>query len=77
MDRPRTLAYKTAVETQSIATRGKVSKPCQCRELGCSCHVTECDGPVFSLQVVMDIGCGSGILSLFCARLGEAKKVNP
>ena len=30
--------------------------------------------PCFS-QVVLDLGCGTGILSLFCAKLGNAKKV--
>ena len=28
-----------------------------------------------SVKVVLDLGCGTGILSLFCAKLGNARKV--
>ena len=28
------------------------------------------------VQVVVDLGCGTGILSMFCAKLGGAKQVS-
>jgi protein arginine N-methyltransferase 2 len=47
-DRPRTMAYRTAIETAKPFIEGKV---------------------------VLDLGCGTGILSVFAACLGDAKKV--
>lgn len=47
-DRPRTLAYRNAIEGAKNFIEGKV---------------------------VLDFGCGTGILSLFLARLGRAAKV--
>ncbi|XP_065833893.1 protein arginine N-methyltransferase 2-like [Oscarella lobularis] len=47
-DRPRTLAYRKAVELGAEYIRDKV---------------------------VLDVGCGTGILSLFAARLGKARTV--
>ena len=47
-DRPRTLAYRKAIQQNASFLNGKT---------------------------VLDVGCGSGILSLFCARDGGAKKV--
>lgn len=46
-DKARTLAYKSAIESNAIDIKDKV---------------------------ILDVGCGTGILSMFCAKCG-AKKV--
>ncbi|XP_078620041.1 protein arginine N-methyltransferase 2-like isoform X2 [Branchiostoma floridae x Branchiostoma japonicum] len=46
-DKPRTLAYRTAIERNADFLKDKV---------------------------IMDLGCGTGILSLFCARYGRPNK---
>ncbi|XP_078701433.1 protein arginine N-methyltransferase 2-like [Branchiostoma floridae x Branchiostoma belcheri] len=47
-DKPRTLAYRTAIERNAEFLKDKV---------------------------IMDLGCGTGILSLFCARYGRPNKI--
>ncbi|XP_066263589.1 protein arginine N-methyltransferase 2-like isoform X2 [Branchiostoma lanceolatum] len=47
-DKPRTLAYRTAIERNADFLKDKV---------------------------IMDLGCGTGILSLFCARYGRPNKI--